>query len=133
MISTTFNILKAHGACTARYRYLAKVLGSVKAYGADKTIPLTRVLKINGVSDTYWVLRNAAVLPGDCKKIDAARRVINKAWDKADCVYEAKMKAVWQAYWNGGSREAYIRARNSAHAVLLKTLRPIIAKVIKDA
>ena len=133
MISTTFNILKKRGACAARYRYLAKALGGIKAYGVDKTIPLTRVLKINGVEDTFWALRHAAVLPGDRKKADAAHRIINKAWYKADCVYEAEVKAVRQAYWNGGSLKAYIRVCNSAHAVLLKTLRPISAKAIKDA
>jgi hypothetical protein len=56
-LSTTFNLLREHEACTVGYRKLAKHLGGVEAYGADKSIPLPIILESNGVDDMLWCLR----------------------------------------------------------------------------
>jgi hypothetical protein len=56
-LSTTFNRLREAQACTEGYRKLAKYLGSVDVYGADKPIPLAVILESNGVDDCLWCLR----------------------------------------------------------------------------
>ncbi len=62
--ATTFALLRQHDACMSGYRKLAKYLGGINRYGADKSIPLTVVLKSNGLDDTLWCLR-ALVGPWD--------------------------------------------------------------------
>ena len=56
MLTTTFALLKAAGACQERYRRLAKALGGVDKYGRSTPIPLSRILETNGLQDTLWAL-----------------------------------------------------------------------------
>lgn len=53
---TTFELLREHEACTNRYRYLARKLGGVRAYGADTPIPLLKILEVSGLDDAEWAL-----------------------------------------------------------------------------
>ena len=57
MIHTTFRKLHEAGACTERYRFLAKALGGIKTYGKDTPITLLQILDINGLDDALWALR----------------------------------------------------------------------------
>ena len=57
ILHTTFNLLRKHEACTEGYRKLAKHLGGVEGYGADKPINLMVILESNGVDDMLWCLR----------------------------------------------------------------------------
>lgn len=57
MIHTTFRKLHEAGACTGRYRFLAKALGGVKQYGKNTPITLLQILDINGLDDALWALR----------------------------------------------------------------------------
>ena len=56
MLTTTLAGLKAAGACTDRYRHLAKALGGVRVWGADTPIPLPTILDTNGLEDALWAL-----------------------------------------------------------------------------
>ena len=64
-MTTTFNKLKKAEACTSGYRTLAKHLGSVEEYGADKEINLLTILDSNGLDDALWCLRATVQ---DCDK-----------------------------------------------------------------
>lgn len=57
MIHTTFRKLHEAGACTERYRFLAKALGGIKTYGKDTPITLLQILDTNGLDDALWALR----------------------------------------------------------------------------
>jgi len=57
MLTTTFKKLHEAGACTGRYRFLAKGLGGITEYGKDTPIPLIKLLEINGSDDALWALR----------------------------------------------------------------------------
>ena len=54
---TTFELLREHEACKRRYRYLARKLGGVLAYGRTTPIPLLKILEVNGLDDAEWALR----------------------------------------------------------------------------
>ena len=64
MLYTSLKLLKQHHACANRYHHLAQALGGVKHYGLDTPIPLSRILKNNGLEDTLWALR-ATTVPCD--------------------------------------------------------------------
>ena len=57
MPTTSFRLLHDAGACKERYRFLAKALGGIKAYGRDTPITLLQILDINGLDDALWALR----------------------------------------------------------------------------
>jgi len=57
MPTTSFRLLHDAGACKERYRFLAKALGGIKAYGRDTPITLLQILNINGLDDALWALR----------------------------------------------------------------------------
>ncbi len=57
MPTTRFRLLHDAGACKERYRFLAKALGGIKAYGRDTPITLLQILDINGFDDALWALR----------------------------------------------------------------------------
>ena len=57
MLHTIFNLAKDAGACTPRYEKLARALGGVNQYGKDTPIPLSKIIKTNGLQDTIWALR----------------------------------------------------------------------------
>ena len=57
MIQTSFKLLHKAGACKERYRFLAKALGGIKAYGRDTPITLLQILNIKGLDDALLALR----------------------------------------------------------------------------
>lgn len=57
MPTTSFRLLHDAGACKERYRFLAKALGGIKAYGVNTPITLLQILDINGFDDALWALR----------------------------------------------------------------------------
>ena len=57
MPTTSFRLLHDARACKERYRFLAKALGGIKAYGRDTPITLLQILNINGLDDALWALR----------------------------------------------------------------------------
>ena len=57
MPTTSFRLLHDAGACKERYRFLAKALGGIKAYGVNTPITLLQILDINGFDDVLWALR----------------------------------------------------------------------------
>ena len=57
MPTTSFRLLHDAGACKDRYRFLAKALGGIKAYGVNTPITLLQILNINGLDDALWALR----------------------------------------------------------------------------
>ena len=64
MLHTTFKLLHQAGACSDRYKVLARALGGVKKYGTTTPIPLDRVLETNGLDDTLWALRAVLIEEG---------------------------------------------------------------------
>ena len=56
MPTTSFRLLHDAGACKERYRFLAKALGGIKAYGVNTPITLLQILNINGFDDALWAL-----------------------------------------------------------------------------
>ena len=57
VIHTTLRLLKEHGACAARYKYLCKALGGAEKYGRDTPITFPQLVEINGLDDALWALR----------------------------------------------------------------------------
>ena len=56
-LTTTFARLKKEGACTGRYKHLAKSLGGITKYGRNTPINLLDIFKHNGTEDMLWSLR----------------------------------------------------------------------------
>ncbi|MES2320148.1 MAG: hypothetical protein V4631_21945, partial [Pseudomonadota bacterium] len=84
-LTTTFNLLRSKGACTEGYRKLAKHLGGVEEYGAEKEINLLTILDSNGFDDAVWCLKATV------QDADVVKRLI--ACDFAESVlhiFEAK-------------------------------------------
>ena len=69
MITTTFKVLRENGACTARYKHLAKALGGIATYGKTTPIPLLEILETNGLDDALWALRVCKLSEEDEKKM----------------------------------------------------------------
>ena len=55
MLTTTLRKLREHGACSERYAHLVAALG--EGWGDDATIPLLRVIDLNGTEDAIWAFR----------------------------------------------------------------------------
>lgn len=70
--TTTFNLLREKSACTSGYKTLARHLGSVDAYGADKEINLLTILESNGFDDAIWSLRATVQSSDQVKRLIAA-------------------------------------------------------------
>jgi len=91
-LTTTFAMLKQHGACAYGYRMLAKHLGGIKTYGGETPIPLLTILEHNGLMDTLWAVR--AVAPA----LTATRDLLLRLY-AADCaehvlpIFEARYPA----------------------------------------
>ena len=80
---TTFAILRNANACASGYETLAKHLGGVKNYGKNTPIPLTEVVRSNGIADAFWVLDHG------CPEIEASvkqRLAVTFACDVAERV-----------------------------------------------
>ena len=88
-LTTTFALIREHGACTEGYAKLARALGGVRAYGQNTPIPIARIIDTNNLSDALWSLR--AVPPDQAADRDRIARLF--ACDCAERVlplYEAK-------------------------------------------
>jgi hypothetical protein len=94
MLHTTFSLLRRAGACAEGYKKLAKALGGVQKYGADKHIPLLTVLDSNGLADALWCLR--AVLPEE----EAARDRLARLFA---CLCS---REIWHLFTDDRSRKA---------------------------
>ena len=57
MIFTTLKKLEENNACRDRYNFLVAALG--EDYGAETPIPVSQILKTNGLNDAIWALRAA--------------------------------------------------------------------------
>ena len=80
---TTFAILRNANACASGYETLAKHLGGVKNYGKNTPIPLTEIVRSNGIADAFWVLDHG------CPEIEASvkqRLAVTFACDVAERV-----------------------------------------------
>ena len=53
MLTTTKQLLRKYDACEERYEHLVEVLGPS---GDNDTIPLTRIVELNGIEDAIWAL-----------------------------------------------------------------------------
>ena len=144
MIHTTFRKLHDAGACKERYRFLAKALGGIKAYGRDTPITLLQILDINGLDDALWALRACddaevfsrllacdyaehvlhifeAQCPGDDrphKAIEVARRYARgEAMEEAlAAARAAAWDAAWAAAWDAARDAAWAAAWAAAGA-----------------
>ena len=124
-LSTTFELLRASGACEEGYKKLAKHLGGVRKYGSKKEIPASVILESNGIADALWSLR--AALPDQEKERDRVARLM--AADFAESVlhlYEQRFPGdsrprasinAARSFANGAlSREDLDAARDAAGA-----------------
>lgn len=57
LLTTSFSLLRQHGACESGYRKLAKALGGVDQYGVENPINVLTILETNGLDDCLWSLR----------------------------------------------------------------------------
>lgn len=73
-LTTTFKLLNQAGACSSRYKRLAKALGGIRKYGKDTPINMLTILDTNGVDDMLWALR--AVPLAQKAKRDRVSRLI---------------------------------------------------------
>ena len=73
MLHTTFNLAQDAGACAHGYEKLAQALGGVNQYGKDTPIPLSKIIKTNGLQDTIWALR-CTIEPAENTLIEFACR-----------------------------------------------------------
>ena len=89
MLHTTFRLIRDAMACRDGYRKLAKYLGGVRKHGGDSPIPLSTILKSNGLDDTLWALR--ATLPKEAAERDRIARLF-----AADCAEHVLDKATEQ-------------------------------------
>mgnify|MGYP001573016143 CR=1 FL=1 len=53
-LTTTLRLLRGYNACKDRYVHLVAALSE---WGDDKPIPLLRILRENGMADTFWAFR----------------------------------------------------------------------------
>lgn len=56
MLCITGRLSMENGACKSSYRRMVKALGSVKKYGIDTPIPLSKILEVCGLDDALWCL-----------------------------------------------------------------------------
>jgi len=136
MIQTTFQKLHDAGACKERYRFLAKALGGIKAYGRDTPITLLQILNINGLDDALWALRAcpdsdtfARLLacdyaehvlpifetryPDDYRPREAI--AVSRRYARGEAT-DAELSAAWSAAWSAEGSAAGAAAWSAAEA-----------------
>ena len=86
ILHTTFALVRKAGACDLPNQVLAKALGGLRKYGAHTSIPLTRILELQGFDATLWCLR--CVLPGEEAARDRLARLLV-------CVYAEHVAHLW--------------------------------------
>ena len=134
MPTTSFRLLHDAGACKERYRFLAKALGGIKAYGRDTPITLLQILNINGLDDALWAVRAcpdsdtfARLLacdyaehvlrifetryPDDYRPREAI--AVSRRYARGEAT-DAELSAAWYAAWAAG--DAARAARGAARA-----------------
>jgi len=84
-VTATFRELHEMGACTARYRHLAKALGGITKYGIDKPINLLTILEHNGFSDVDWFLLQSSDVVGESGEFKYAH---SKSADMVNQMYD---------------------------------------------
>ena len=117
-LTTTFELLRQHDACTEGYTKLARHLGGVNAYGRTTPITLLTILESNGIADTLWSLR--AVPPEQRETRDhLAREFACDCAERVLPLYEGRYPddprpreaiAVVRRYLAGTATEAELRA-----------------------
>jgi len=136
MIQTTFQKLHDAGACKERYRFLAKALGGIKAYGRDTPITLLQILDTNGLDDALWALRAcpdsekfARLLACDYAEHvlpifetrypddDRPRMVIevSRRYARGEAT-DAELSAAWPAAWSAAGSAARNAAGSAAES-----------------
>ena len=120
MLHTTFRLIRDATACRDGYRKLAEYLGGVRKHGGDSPIPLSTILKSNGLDDTLWALR--ATLPKEAAErdriarlfaADCAEHVLDKATEK-DIPTLQQSIAVVRRYAYGQATAAELAAAGDA-------------------
>lgn len=110
MLTTTFDLARSAGACTAHYRKFAKSVGGIRSYGKDTPIELTRIAEVCGILNALWCLR-CTQQPQEAEKLnrllaaDYSRRIYpkdnrprwatacNAAWDAGAAANAARHTA----------------------------------------
>ena len=136
MIQTTFQKLHDAGACKERYRFLAKALGGIKAYGVNTPITLLQILDINGFDDALWALRACddaetfsrllvcdyaehvlhifeAEYPDDYRPREAI--AVSRRYARGEAT-DAELSAAWSAAWSAEGSAAGAAAWSAAEA-----------------
>jgi hypothetical protein len=105
LLHTTFNLLRKAEACKRRYKYLARTLGGIRKYGADKPISLLKICEVNGLDDAEWVLCQ----PYATIEADAKRERLAKKYDKQDYKiwYKKYHRRLFHATIGGPSNAIY--------------------------
>jgi len=136
MPTTSFRLLHDAGACKERYRFLAKALGGIKAYGRDTPITLLQILNINGLDDALWAVRACpdsdtfarllacdyaehvlhifeAKYPDDYRPREAI--AVSRRYARGEAT-DAELSAAWYAAWAAGdaARAAWYAAGDAA-------------------
>ncbi len=101
MLTTTFRLLRCHGACENRYRHLRRAL---PGRGDNEPITLLEVLEANGLEDALWAF--AAVPPEQEAERDRLARLLA-------CEFAEYVLCYWEAAYpdNPRPREAIRIAR----------------------
>ena len=151
---TTFVLLKDSGACTDRYKHLAKALGGIKKYGEAKPISFLNILKHNGLDDCLWALRATPEQQGalrDRFSHTLTRRyalAVIHLWDAPDVVRRyletgdesirdaaraAARDAAWAAAWAATRDAAWAAARAAARDAARAAARAAAGDAAWDA
>ena len=117
MLTTTFTLLRAAGACRDRYRFLARALGGIKTYGRNTPIPLARILEVNGLNDALWAL--GAVPAEQSEARDRLARLyacwcVRQVWHLLSDERSRRAVEVAERYAVGEATESDLNAAESA-------------------
>jgi len=136
MPTTSFRLLHDARACKERYRFLAKALGGIKAYGVNTPITLLQILDINGFDDALWALRACddaetfsrllvcdyaehvlhifeAEYPDDYRPREAI--AVSRRYARGEAT-DAELSAAWPAAWSAAGSAARNAAGSAAES-----------------
>ena len=123
MLTTTFKLLRKHGACKDRYTVLRKAL---RGRGDDEPITMIEILDSNGLDDALWALR--AVPDEQAAERDKLARLfacwcVRQIWhlltdERSRAVIDVAERfavgAATQDELKAAARDAYSAARSAA-------------------
>ena len=131
--STTLNEIRKHDPCASGWAKLLKGLG--KTSPDDESLPLERILEINGLNDALWALRSVPGIDRQARLFacECAQRVVGNNKDPrvqacidvarrmADgTVTEEERSAAWSAAWSAArsaaESAAWAAARSAARS-----------------